>query len=398
MSSGGVGSFYLKEQRDVIGSLFSAPDDYHRLLEPLGAFFERDIQPGARKIDREDIFPRHNLDMLAERGVFALPFPKEYGGRGKPLPVFMAAVEMLAKACANTALQVDVQNMVCEGIRLFGDERQREMLLVKEGLVEGRKLAAFALTEPCCGSDARSIKTQAVLSGSSYVLNGSKTLITNPGEAAFILVFARTGRGISAFVVPGTAPGLEVTAAIPKLGFRGNRLSAIRLKDCRVPVRNLLGRPGKGFEYAKRMLNSGRLSVAAMAVGIAQAAYEKALAYSTKRKAFGDSISSYQLVQGKLADMATGISAARLLTYHAADVGQRGGDAVAAVSKAKLFASETALKVCDSAIQIHGGYGYTDGTDVHRHWRDARLLTIAEGTSDILRLLIAHLALKEIRS
>jgi alkylation response protein AidB-like acyl-CoA dehydrogenase len=163
-------------------------------------------------------------------------------------------------------------------------------------------------------------------------------------------------------------------------------------------VRNLLGRPGKGFEYAKRMLNSGRLSVAAMAVGIAQAAYEKALAYSTKRKAFGDSISSYQLVQGKLADMATGISAARLLTYHAADVGQRGGDAVAAVSKAKLFASETALKVCDSAIQIHGGYGYTDGTDVHRHWRDARLLTIAEGTSDILRLLIAHLALKEIRS
>jgi alkylation response protein AidB-like acyl-CoA dehydrogenase len=387
--------FYRKEQRNIIGMLYPDSEEYDALLESLGSFIEKEIMPGAKKVDQEGIFPRDNLEKLADRGIMALPFPKEYNGLGRPLPVFVAAMEMLARACANTALQVDVQNMVCEGLRVFGSERQKNEFLLHRGLAEGRALIAFALTEPCCGSDAKSMQTKAVLSGDAWVLNGSKTLITNPGEAAFVLVFARAAKGISAFIVPGGTPGFEVSTLIPKLGFRGNELSAIRLKDCAVPRGNLIGEEGKGLEYAKQILNAGRLSIAAIAVGIAQAAHDKALAYSKHRKAFGGSIADFQLIQGKLADMVTGLSASRLLTYYAAHLHAKGEDAVSVISQAKLFASETALKICDEAIQIHGGYGYTDGFDVHRHWRDARLLTIGEGTSEILRLLIAHLALKE---
>jgi alkylation response protein AidB-like acyl-CoA dehydrogenase len=181
---------------------------------------------------------------------------------------------------------------------------------------------------------------------------------------------------------------------IPKLGFRGNSLSAIHLKDCRVSRENLLGREGRGLEQAKQLLNSGRLTIAAIAVGIAQAAYEKTLSYSKERRAFGETLSHFQLVQEKLADMLTGIQASRLLVYYAAGLKDKGEDIASEAARAKLFASETSVRVCDEAIQIHGGYGYIDEYDVHRHWRDARMLTIAEGTSDMLRLLIAHLAIK----
>jgi butyryl-CoA dehydrogenase len=388
--------YYLEEQRKIIKTFFPDPKEYDETLESMGSFLEKEILPGARKVDREEIFPRQNFEKEVVRGIIAMPFPITYKGLGLPLPVYTAALEMLARACANTALQVDVQNMVCEGIRLFGNDRQRDEFLVQEGLIEGRKLIAFALTEPCCGSDAKSMQTKAVLSGDSYILNGGKTLITNPGEADYVLVFAKADRGISAFLLSRETLGFEVTGAIPKLGFRGNKLASIRLKDCSVPTENLLGTEGEGLEYAKQILNAGRLSVAAMAVGIAQAAYEKALSYSMKRKAFGENIASFQMVQQKLADMLTGINASRLLTYHAANLKGMGESFVSEVSQAKLFASETALRVCDDAIQIHGGYGYIDGYDVHRHWRDARLLTIGEGTSDMLRLLIAHLALKNI--
>ncbi len=388
--------FYLKEQRNILKMFFSDSRNYDALLESMGLFFEKEILPDAKRIDQEAIFPRHSLDKVVEKGIIAIPFPQTYRGLGLPLPVYAAALEMLAKACANTALQVDVQNMVCEGIRIFGDERQKNEFLVKHGLVEGRKLVAFALTEPCCGSDVKSIQTRAVFSDNTYILNGSKTLITNPGEADFVLVFARTREGLSAFLVPRETPGFEVKGVIPKLGFRGNRLSAIRLKNCVVPAENLLGEEGKGLHCAKQMLNAGRLSVAAMAVGIAQAAYEKALGYSKRRMAFEERIANFQLIQGKLADMVTGIHAARLLTYFAANLKETGEDIASEVSQAKVFSSDMALRVCDEAIQIHGGYGYTDGFDIHRHWRDARLLTIGEGTSEILRLLIAHLALKDL--
>ncbi len=388
--------FYLKEQKNIIGMLFPDSKEYDSMLESIGIFVEKEILPDAKRVDQEEIFPRNNLEKFVGKRIMAIPFPQTYNGLGLPFPVYIAALEMLAKACANTALQVDVQNMVCEGIRLFGDDRQKNEFLLEKGLVEGRKLVAFALTEPCCGSDAKSIQTRAVLSGNTFILNGSKTLITNPGEADFVLVFARTDKGITAFLVRRETPGFEVTDVIPKLGFRGNKLSAIRLKECSVPRENLIGEEGKGLECAKRILNAGRLSIAAMAVGIAQAAYEKALSYSKKRKAFGESIANFQLIQQKLANMVTELNAARLLTYYAANLKEKGENIVSEVSQAKLFSAEMALRVCDDAIQIHGGYGYTNGFDVHRHWRDARLLTIGEGTSDILRLLIAHLALKDI--
>lgn len=385
--------FYIQEQKNVIEMLFPA-GDYNLILESIGDFAEKEILSNAKKVDNEEIFPRQSLEKVAKQGIMAIPFPLEYNGLGLPYPVYIAALEILAKACANTALQVSIQGMVCEGIRLFGDDKQKNEFLKKNGLVEGKSLAAFALTEPCCGSDARSIQTRAELSGNKYILNGTKTLITSPGEADFILLFARTDNGVSSFLVQRDTPGFNVAKVIPKLGFKGHRLSEVHLESCEVARENLLGEEGKGLEYAKQILNSGRLTIAAIAIGIAQIAYEKSLSYSKERKAFGESISNFQLVQERLANMITEISATRLLTYYAAHLKDKGKNIVSEASQAKLFAGEMALRVCDNAIQIHGGYGYTDEYDVHRHWRDARLLTIGEGTSDILRLLIAHQSLK----
>lgn len=388
--------FYIREQRNIIETLFPDAKEYNLILESIGNFAEKEILPTAKKIDQEEIFPRENIEKSVKQGIMAIPFPEEYQGLGLPFPVYIAALEMLAKACANTALQISIQGMVCEGIRLCGDGRQKNKFLKEKGMVEGRSLAAFALTEPCCGSDAKSIQTRAVLSGDVYVLNGTKTLITSPGEADCILVFTRTDKGISLFLVPRETPGFHVSKIIQKLGFRGHRLSEIRLENCEVARENLLGEEGKGLEYAKQMLNSGRATISAIAVGIAQAACEKSLSYSKERMAFGEKISNFQLIQEKLANMVTEINAARLLTYYAAHLKDKGKDFAPEVSQAKLFASEMALRVCDDAIQIHGGYGYTDEYDIHRHWREARLITIAEGTSEIIRLLIAHLALKQI--
>lgn len=387
---------YHSELKNCISLLYPEAADYDTLLASLADFIKREIRPGAAIIDREEIYPRENLYKLAERGVPSLPFPRELGGGGLPYPVFVAVMEMLAAGCANTALQLSIQAMVCEGILLFGNESQKELFLRKSGLLAGTSLAAFALTEPCCGSDAKAIKTEARRSGENYLLNGIKTLITSPGEANFIILFAVAEEGISTFIVPTTTPGFQVLKVLPKLGCKGHPLSTIRLKNCRVPAANLLGAPGKGLTHGKHFLNCGRITIAALGVGIAQAALDKALAYSKRRKAFGSSIAEFQLVQEKLADMVTEIQAARLLTFQAAQLKERGLEYTAAAAKAKLFSSEIAQRVCDKAIQIHGGYGYIDGSDVHRHWRDARMLSIGEGTSDMLRLLIAHLALKEV--
>jgi alkylation response protein AidB-like acyl-CoA dehydrogenase len=386
---------YHGELKHCMAMLYPGAEEYDAVLESIAAFIAREIRPGAARIDREEIFPRENLRRLADLGVPALPFPQRMGGRGLPYPVYVAALEMLAAGCANTALQLSIQGMVCEGILLYGSEAQQELFLRKNGLLEGKSLAAFALTEPCCGSDAKAIRSEARLSGDNYILNGTKTLITSPGEADFILLFAVAEQGISAFIVSTASPGFQVIKVLPKLGCKGHKLSTIRLENCRVPAANLLGAPGKGLDYGKHFLNCGRITIAALGVGIAQAALEKALAYSTRRKAFGSSISEFQLVQEKLADMVTEIQATRLMTFHAARLKERGTEYTSAAAQAKLFSSEMSQRVCDKAIQIHGGYGYTDGCDVHRHWRDARMLSIGEGTSDMLRLLIAHRALKQ---
>ena len=386
--------FYTMEQKNIIEMMFPDAEEYNLILGSIGDFVEKKILPHAAKIDEEEIFPRQNLENVEKQGIMAIPFPQDYNGLGLPYPLYVAALEMLAKGCSNTALQVSVQGMVCEGIRLFGNEKQKNEFLKQKGLVEGKSLAAFALTEPCCGSDAKSIQSKAKRTGENYILNGTKTLITSPGEADHILVFAGSDRGICAFFVPRDTPGFTITKLIPKLGFRGTKLSEVHLDNCEIPVDNLIGEEGKGLEYGKQILNSGRMTIAAMAIGIAQAAYEKSLSYSRERKAFGDSISQFQLVQEKLAAMATEINAARLLTYYAAHLKDKGKNIALEASQAKLYSTEMALRVCDNAIQVHGGYGYTDEYDIHRHWRDARLLTIGEGTSEIIRLLIAHLVLK----
>jgi butyryl-CoA dehydrogenase len=386
--------FYTKEQKNIIEMLFPDTGEFNLILESIGDFVEKKIQPTAKKIDQEEIFPRQNLEKVRDQGIMAMPFPKEYNGLGLPYPVYTAALEILSKACANTAFQVSIQGMVCEGIRLFGNDWQKNEFLKERGLIEGKGLAAYALTEPCCGSDASSIQTMAELSGNKYTLNGTKMLITSPGEADIVLLFARTDKGISSFIIPRETPGFNVAKVIPKLGFRGHSLSEVHLENCEVAREHILGEEGKGLEHVKHTLNAGRITIAAIAVGIAQAAYEKSLLYSKERKVSGVSISEFQLVQEKLADMVIEINAARLLTYYAAHLKYKGKSIISEVSQAKLYAAEMALRVCDKAIQIHGGYGYTDEYDIHRHWRDARLLTIGEGTSDVLRLLIAHLSLK----
>lgn len=386
---------YPAELKNIIHMLFPDASSFDRALESMAGFAAREIAPTARKTDEESSFPRHNLTRVSEQGIFSMPFPEEFGGRGLPFPVYVAAIEILAWACANTALQVSIQGMVSEGIRRFCSEAQRQHYLTADGIASGRRLVAFALTEPCCGSDAGAIQTMATADGDTYVLNGSKTLITNAGEADHVLVFARAPLGISAFIVPSRARGLTVMKVIPKLGFRGNQLASLRLQDCVVDKGTLFGEEGKGLEYAKHMLNVGRITISAIGLGIACAAYEKAIGHSKGRRAFNSSVADFQLTQEKIAEMATGISAARLLTYYAAHRFHLGRDIAAEASHAKLFTSETALRVCDHAIQIHGGYGYTDAADIHRHWRDARLLPIGEGTSEMLKLLAAHLALKE---
>lgn len=388
---------YGQQQRKMLDSFLLAPGEYDRMLEKLGEFFTKEFEPAAREMDEMGISPRPNFEKLSKEGIPAISPPPEYNGLGLPFVLYMAIVEMLAKACANTALCLSVHSMVCEGINLFGTEAQKEEFLKNKGLAKGKALAAFALTEPCCGSDAAAIRSTATRSGGKYILNGTKNLVTNAPEADFIMVLANTAKGPSIFLSPRQAAGLKVLKDIAKMGFRGNRLAPVRLENCKIPEANLIGEEGKGLDYAKQILNCGRMTVAAIAVGIARGAYEKSLSYALKRKAFGKNISEFQLIQQKLADMETEINAARLLLYYSAHLRDKGLDYAAEVTQAKLFASEMALRVCDNAVQIHGGYGYLDACDVHRHWRDARLLTIAEGTSEILRLLLAHLVIKRQR-
>jgi butyryl-CoA dehydrogenase len=284
-------------------------------------------------------------------------------------------------------MSMGIHCTVAEGIKRFGSEHLNKSFFAD--LLSGKKLAAFSLTEPSSGSDARSMSTRAVRDGSSYTINGSKMFITNAGEADVYLVFAKTRKGPSCFLVESPNPGLSFGEDLKKLGMKGSRTSEVIFSDCRVPGGNLVGEEGKGADYAKEILHGARIIVAALNVGIAQIAYEKALAYARQRRAFGKSIAEFQLIREKIADMKTEIDAGRLLYFYASRVKESGGDYSSEASQAKVFSTEMSLRVCNESIQIHGGYGYTTD-ELHRHWRDARLLTIGEGTSEVLRMLIAR--------
>ncbi len=365
------------------------PSDYPEhmeVLSSLGSFMESELLPRSSRFDsgQESIAPYRRR--LMEHGICAIPFPREHGGLGLPFLIYASAIELLGAADASTALSVEIHNAVAEGIMRFGSDEQRSGLLPL--LLSGKKLASFALTEPASGSDARTVRTLAERSGKGFTLNGSKTFITNAGEADLYMVFARTGRGPSCFIVEASSPGVSVGTPMLKLGMRGSRTAEVSFRDCEVPMENLVGAEGEGIDYATAILHGARIVVAALNVGIARLAYDGVMRYSKTRTAFEKPISEFQLVREKIADMKTGINAGRLLYYYASCLKENGQDYSSEAAQAKVFATEMSLRVCDSAIQLYGGYGYTT-EDLHRPWRDARLLTIGEGTSEILRLLIA---------
>jgi butyryl-CoA dehydrogenase len=381
-------TLYRPEQRRLIEMMYGEKaSDYSLLLESFGTFLEKEILPTAKKIDEERLFPRENLGKLFGQGFTAMSFPSKYGGLELPYPVYVAAMEMVAMSCASTAISVSIHGTTCSGIEKFASEKQKEEYL--KPMIAGVKLGAFTLTEPHSGSDAGALETKADRKGDGYVLNGSKIFISNGGQADVYFVFAKSPSGPCAFLVDKGTSGMRFGKNMPKLGIRGSTLAEVFFEDCSIPSSNLVGKEGEGFEYAKQMLHGGRVTIGALSVGIAQMALEKSVQYSKSRVTFGAPLAQRQMIREKLADMATSVAAARGLTYHAAWLRQEGADYTMEAAEAKLFASEMALKVCDDAIQIHGGYGYTDDLDVHRHWRDARLMTIGEGTSEVMKLVVS---------
>lgn len=381
------------EHRNSLQAFYSIDaETYVQLLEGLANILNESVLPHSASYDLKKESIASSRRALFENGLGKIIFSKSFGGLELPFGVYTLAMELVAAADAPTAMSIGIHNTVADGIYQFGNDSQRRLFC--QDLVEGRKLASFALTEPTSGSDARRMQTRAVKKGSKYVLNGTKMFITNAGEADVYFVFTSTEKGHAAFLVEGTNPGMKIGDDIQKLGMKGSRTAEVRFVDCEVPEANLVGLDGPAFEYAKFMLNGSRIVMGSICVGIARIALEKAVSYSAQRKIFERSLSDFQMTREKIANMRTDISSSRLLCMYAARLKENGVDFASEAAQAKILATESAARVCDHAIQILGGYGYTDD-NIHRHWRDARLLTIGEGTSEVLRLLIGN---KEISS
>ncbi len=357
-------------------------------------FARAEIAPHARAWDETSHFPREIFTKLGEMGFLGVVIPEEYGGAGLSYRDYVAIIEGLAAVEGGVALSVAAHNSLCTNhIFLFGDEGQKRRWLPP--LASGEMLGAWGLTEPGAGSDAGGTKTTAVRDGEEWVLSGSKTFTTNASVGGVAVVMARTTagrdhRGVSAFIVPLDWPGVAKGKEEDKLGMRISDTSSMLFDDCRLPAGALLGKEGEGFLQAMKVLDGGRISIAALGVGIAEGALQAALSYAKQREQFGRPIGQFQAIQVKLADMATAVAAARLLTESAADAKDAGEKVTLQSAQAKLFASETAVKVCEEAVQIHGGYGYIKDFPVEKYWRDSKLCTIGEGTSEIQRLVIAR--------
>ncbi len=383
--------FFGPEQKELVQMMYgSTSEDYLLLLESLGDFFEKEIEPTARQIDVKAEFPRENIRKLFEQGFTSMGFPKDFGGLELPWPIYVAAMEMCGKACASTALSLAIHGTCCEGVRQFRNPSQKKEYLPQ--MISGKKFAGFSLTEPGAGSDARNLQTTARLEGGQWVVNGTKMFTTNGGHCDLYFLFAKTPKGPSAFLVD--AKSAKSSKHIDKLGYRGSVTAEVVFENAHVPKESLVGTEGEGFEYAKKMLFGGRVTVGAISTGIARAAFDKAVKYSKDRTAFGKPLSDFEMIQSKLADMLTDINASRMMVYRAAYLKDQGKPFESEAAQAKVFASEHGLRVCDEAIQIHGGYGYADEFDVHRHWRDSRLNTLGEGTSEIMRLIISKNIIK----
>ncbi|CAM3441217.1 acyl-CoA dehydrogenase [Brevibacillus invocatus] len=364
------------------------------LKKVMKEFADEVVAPGADERDQTKQFPVHIFRQLADLNMMGLPFPERYGGAGADAISFAIVVEELSRACGSTGITYSAHiSLGGAPLHLFGTEEQKEKYLSK--ICSGESLGAFGLTEPNAGSDAGGTKTTAELQGDEWVINGSKCFITNASYASFLALTAVTekekgSRGITAFIVPTDAPGFSVLANYDKLGLHSSNTTELVLENIRIPEENILGKQGEGFKQFLITLDGGRIGIGAMAVGIAQAAYEKALQYAKQRTAFGNTLSHFQAIQHKLADMAMQIELARNMVYKAAWLKENGRRFTKEAAMAKLYASEVAMSVTHQAIQIHGGYGYMREYQVERFFRDARLLEIGEGTSEILRNVIAR--------
>ncbi|WP_432776738.1 acyl-CoA dehydrogenase [Brevibacillus gelatini] len=373
---------------------FDLTVEQQMLKKMMREFADEVVAPGADERDRTKQFPVEIFKQMSDLNLMGLPFPEEYGGGGSDTTSFAIVVEELSRACGSTGITYSAHiSLGGAPIHLFGTEEQKRKYLSK--ICSGESFGAFGLTEPNAGSDAGGTKTTAVWTDQEWVINGSKCFITNASYASFLALTAVTdkdkgSRGISAFIVPTDSPGFSVLANYEKLGLHSSNTTELILENVRVPEENMLGKRGEGFKQFLITLDGGRIGIGAMAVGIAQAAYDKALQYAKQRTAFGNSLSRFQAIQHKLADMAMQIELARTMVYKAAWLKDHGRKFTKEAAMAKLYASEVAMSATHQAIQIHGGYGYMREYQVERFFRDARLLEIGEGTSEILRNVIAR--------
>ncbi|WKN28134.1 acyl-CoA dehydrogenase family protein [Bacillus velezensis] len=378
---------------------FQLTKEQQMVREMVRDFAKNEIAPKAHEVDQSAVFPIDTFKKIGELGLLGIPFPEEYGGAGGDTISYAAAVEEIGKACGSTGLSYAAAvSLGASPLYYFGTEQQKQEHLIP--LASGKALGSFGLTEPNAGSDAGGTQTKAEKKDDDYVINGEKCWITNANYARTVIVTAVTGKNsagkpiISALIVPTDTPGFTITNPYDKMGVRGSDTAELVLEDVRVPADNLLGDPEKGFKQFLYTLDGGRISIAALAVGIAQGALEASLAYAKERKQFGSPISSFQAIQFKLADMAMEIDLARQMVLKAAWLKDQNLPFTKEAAFAKLYASEMAVRTCLQAIQIHGGSGYMKECGVERMLRDAKLLEIGEGTSEIQRMVIARQLLK----
>lgn len=377
---------------------FAINENQRMITQMVRDFAEKEIKPNMMKWDETQEFPRELFRKLGELGLMGILVPTEYGGSGFGYFEYMTALIEISKVCGSIGLSVAAHNSLGTGhILAFGNEEQKKKYLPK--LASGEHIAAWGLTEPNTGSDAMRMKVVAKEDGDHYVLNGAKRFITHGISGDTVVVIARTGElldshGMTAFVVERGTPGFSAGKKEDKLGMRASETAELIFEDCRIPKENVLGKVGEGFIQAMKILDGGRISIASLSLGIARGAYEASVKYSKEREQFGQSISNFQAIAFKLADMATEIEAAELLTYRAADLKNRGERMTTEGAMAKYYASEVCVKAATEAVQIFGGYGYIKEFPVEKFYRDSKLCTIGEGTSEIQKLVISRNILK----
>jgi alkylation response protein AidB-like acyl-CoA dehydrogenase len=373
---------------------FRSSPEQEILRRTVREFAEAEMRPHVMEWDEAQHFPMDLLPKLAALGLMGVQFAEEYGGAGMSAVDYCICIEELARVDPSIALSVAAHNGLCSAhINLFGNESQKRRYLPR--LVAGEVLGAWGLTEPSAGSDAAAMQTKATRQGACWVINGTKSFITHGSIGGVMVVMAVTERskghrGISAFVLEHGAPGMRPGKKEDKLGMRASDTSEVVFEDCRLPGEQMLGEEGQGFINTLQVLDAGRIGIAALAVGLAQGAYEAARSYAKERRQFGQPIAAFQAIQWKLADAATRIEAARLLTYRAAYLRDLGRRMTRESATAKLYASEIAVRVADDCVQIHGGYGFVKDYPAEKYFRDVKLVTIGEGTSEIQRLVIAR--------